>query len=468
MKRKRKISPPVSFHGIADKGMAVGRDAEGKVYFGSGVVPGDKATLQLGRKKKGFSTGKVNEILDYSLYRQSAPCPHFDLCGGCKWQDLSYEEQLRQKESSVYDVMRRIGKVEGAQWLPIIGAASVYQYRNKLEFTFSNKRWLSDEEVNSEDLIPDRNGLGFHRPGAFDKVVDIHECLLQGGPSNAIRQRSRELANKYQIPFYDIRQNKGVLRNLVIRTSTLGQTMVVLVVKKQTEEVDRMLKDLVKDVPEITSLFLVINTKVNDMWTDQKIVHVHGDEYLEEKLGDVHFKINPKSFFQTNTQQAELLYDTVVQFANFKGHEKVVDLYTGIGSIALFIAGKVKEVIGIETIPEAIEDARMNADFNKMKNTVFYTGDVKDLFDRSFIDKHGRPDILITDPPRAGMHENVVEMLKATGIPSIVYVSCNPATQARDVQMMSDIYKVEKVQPVDLFPHTHHVESVALLSLHNG
>ena len=368
----------------------------------------------------------------------------------------------------MYDVMKRIGKVDDAQWLPIIGAESVYSYRNKLEFTFSNKRWLSDEEVSSEDLIADRNGLGFHRPGAFDKVVDIHECHLQADPSNRIRQRSRELAKKYDIPFFDIRQNKGILRNLVIRTSTLGQVMVIVVVKKQTREVDQLLSDLVDDIPGITSLFLVINTKVNDMWTDQKIVHIHGEEYLEEKLGEVHFKINPKSFFQTNTRQAELLYNTVVDFADFKGDEKVVDLYTGIGSIALYIAARVKEVIGIETIPEAIEDARMNAGFNKMKNTVFYTGDVKDLFDSSFINNHGRPDILITDPPRAGMHEKVVEMLKETGIPRIIYVSCNPATQARDVQILKERYRVEKVQPVDLFPHTHHVESVALLSLQNG
>lgn len=468
MKRKRRISRPVFFHGIADKGMAVGRDADGKVYFGSGVVPGDTATLQLGRKKKGFSTGTVNEIQDYSLFRQEAPCPHFELCGGCKWQQLSYDEQLRQKERSVYDVMQRIGKVDNAEWLPIIGADSVYEYRNKLEYTFSNKRWLSVEEINSDEQIDDRDGLGFHRPGAFDKVIDIQKCLLQADPSNEIRQRVRELARDYALPFYDIRLNKGVLRNLVIRTSTLGQVMVILIVKKRVSEVDQLLQDMIREFPSITSLFLVINSKVNDMWIDQPIVHIHGEEYLEEKLGEVHFKINPKSFFQTNTRQAELLYDTVVDFADFRGDEKVVDLYTGIGSIALYVAGKVKEVIGIETIPEAIEDARMNADFNHMKNTVFYTGDVKDLFDSAFIDRHGRPDLLITDPPRAGMHENVVEMLKTSGIPRIVYVSCNPATQARDVQLMKDTYVVEKVQPVDLFPHTHHVESVALLNLQNG
>lgn len=468
MSKKYKLSPPVFFHGIADKGMSVGRDSEGKVYFGSGVVPGDTAILSLGRKKKGFSQGIATDILDYSFHRVQAPCRHFEWCGGCKWQNLDYGEQLRQKERSVYDVLRRIGKVDDAEYLPILGAESTYGYRNKLEFTFSNKRWLTDEETRSDEVIDDRDGLGFHRPGAFDKVVDIEECLLQSDPSNPIRQKVRELAREHQIPFYDIRQHKGILRNLVIRNSTLGQCMVILVVRQRTKAVDALLKDLVGAFPELDSVYLVANNKVNDVWIDQELIHFHGKEYLMERLGDVEFRINPKSFFQTNTRQAERLYRVVEEFADLRGEERVVDLYTGLGSIALFIAGRVKEVIGIETIPEAIVDAKNNAEWNGIANAHFYTGDVRDLFDASFLERHGKPDILITDPPRAGMHEDVVRTLVESGIPRIVYVSCNPATQARDVALMKGVYRVEKVRPVDLFPHTHHVESVALLSLQNG
>lgn len=468
MGKKFKISPPVHFHGIADKGMAVGRDAEGKVYFGTGVVPGDVATLSLGRKKKGFSQGRVEDILDYSLHRVPAACRHFELCGGCKWQHLNYDEQLRQKEQSVYDVIKRIGKVSDTEWLPILGGEEIFRYRNKLEFTFSNKRWLTLEEAGSDDEFKQRNGLGFHRPGAFDKVVDIEECLLQPEPSNEIRQAARSIALELGIPFYDIRHHHGVLRNLVIRTSSLGQSMVILVVKERTKKVDRMLSELVRQVPSIDALFLSINPKLNDIWIDQELVHIHGMEYLEEKLGPVKFRIDPRSFFQTNTRQAERLYDVVVDFADFKGTEKVVDLYTGLGSIALYVSGRVGEVIGIETIPEAIEDAKANTALNGISNAHFYTGNVEDLFDDSFLNRHGRPDILITDPPRAGMHDSVLQVLKESGIPRIIYVSCNPATQARDIHGLSEAYRVEKLQPVDLFPHTHHVESVALLSLHHG
>lgn len=465
MKKKFKLSPPVLFHGIADKGMAVGRDAEGKVYFGTGVVPGDIARLSLGRKKKGFSQGRAEQIIDYSMHRVAAPCRHFELCGGCKWQNLDYAEQLRQKERSVYDVIRRVGKVGDAEFLPILPAEEPYYYRNKLEFTFSNKRWLTDDEAASDETFEERNGLGFHRPGAFDKVLDIDECLLQADPSNAVRQHTREIARRLGIDFYDIRQHRGILRNLVVRSSSLGQCMVILVVRERTAGVDKLMSELLDRVPAIDSLYVAINTKLNDVWIDQPLVHIHGAEYLEEKLGDLRYRINPRSFFQTNTRQAKRLYDVVVDFADFHENEKAVDLYTGLGSIALYIAGKVSEVVGIETIPEAIEDAKLNASLNGIDNAHFYTGDVRDIFDEAFLERHGKPDILITDPPRAGMHEDVVEQLRRSGIPRIVYVSCNPATQARDIQMLGGTYRVEKLRPVDLFPHTHHVESVALLSL---
>ena len=468
MSRNQKLSKVIAFHGIADKGMSVGRDETGKVYFGQDTLPGDRARMIIGRKKKGFSQGYAPEFVDYSLHRQPAPCRHFELCGGCKWQNLSYEEQLAQKQRSVYDALRRIGKIEADEWLPIAGADEIYYYRNKLEFTFSNKRWLLDSETQSDETIEDRDGLGFHRPGAFDKVLDIEECLLQADPSNAVRNTFRREARDRAIPFYDIRANTGILRNLVLRNSTLGQMMVVLVVREKTQQVDDLVQTVIQAHPDLHSVYVAINRKLNDMWIDQEIVHVHGAEYLEEQLGDVRYYIGPKSFFQTNTRQAEKLYTLVRDFAAFTGEERVVDLYTGLGSIALFIAGEVKEVIGIETIPEAIEDARLNASKNGITNTTFYTGDVKDIFSDAFLERHGRPDMLITDPPRAGMHEDVVKTLRDSGIPRIVYVSCNPATQARDIAWLSPAYRVQKVQPVDLFPHTHHVESIALLSLQDG
>ncbi len=464
-RRKKKILSEVLIKGIADKGKAVGRDAEGQVVFVDNVVPGDVVDVLVLRKKKGVMQGVPLEFKTYSPDRIEPFCHHFEVCGGCKWQHLAYEVQLQHKETVVRDAIQRIAKVEVDDFQPILGSEATRYYRNKLEFSFSNKRWLTREEIDSE-VSNKQDVLGFHRAGAFDKILDIDHCYLQGDPSNNLRNRAREIAHEQKLSFYDAREHKGMMRNIIIRRTELGQLMIIVVFgENDMDKVKAYLDELHKSFPEITSLHYCINTKVNDFILDLEIPTYKGPGYIEEKLGEVIFRIGPKSFFQTNTNQAVRLFDVVADFAELSGHENVYDLYTGIGSIALYLAAHCKQVVGVEEVPAAIEDAKVNQELNEITNAVFYAGDVRHVLSDAFAQKHGKPDVIITDPPRAGMHGNVVEFLLNLEAPKIVYVSCNPATQARDLALLKQKYKVSRMRPVDMFPHTHHIESVALLEL---
>lgn len=462
-KRKQKIIEGLEITGIADKGKAIGRH-EGKVVFVDGAVPGDLVDVRVIRKKKGHEMAVVEQFHRYSEDRVEAVCSHFGICGGCKWQHLAYEVQLKHKAQIVEDALKRIGKLEIGETRPILAAPETEYYRNKLEFSFSNKRWITQEEVDAGTEIEQRNALGFHRPGAFDKIVDIEHCYLQADPSNQIRNAIRTFALEHDYPFFAIKAQEGLLRNMIVRTSSLGEIMLIISLYYEDEQKRIALLEMLETrFPEITSLHYVINQKGNDTILDQDIICYKGPGFIYEALGHTRFKVGPKSFFQTNTKQALNLYETVVALADLKGHENVYDLYTGIGSIACFVADKCAQITGIEEVEAAIEDARENAALNKLENTSFYAGDVKDILNPSFIENHGKPDLVITDPPRAGMHKDVVQTLLSLNPDRIVYVSCNPATQARDLNLMSEQYEVLISQAVDMFPHTHHIENVVLL-----
>jgi len=492
MARKSKsfIAPAVPIRGVADRGKGVGRTPDGLVLFVEGAVPGDVADVFVQKKKGGFGEGRIERLLVPSPERAEPFCEHFTVCGGCKWQHLQYAAQLEHKNQNVLDAFQRIAKVPVEEFQPILGAPETTYYRNKLEFAFSNKRWLLpgemppaldtpetgefQTEIAQETEIkppspleagPRFPGLGFHRAGAFDKVVDIRHCWLQAEPSNAIRNTAREIALQLGIEFYDVRRHEGFLRNLMVRLTTTGEVLLLVsFARDEPDAIRKFLDALLARVP-LTTVVYCINPKRNDTVFDLEMVVYHGKGFVVEQLGDLRFKIGPKSFFQTNSAQAKNLYDTVVQFAGLTGSENVYDLYTGTGSIALYVARFCKQVVGIEEIPEAIADAEENRRLNGIENAVFYAGDVKQVLDPAFVERHGRPDLVITDPPRAGMHEKAVRFLLDLAAPRIVYVSCNPATQARDVLLLSEKYEVLKVRPVDMFPHTHHIESVALLAL---
>jgi 23S rRNA (uracil1939-C5)-methyltransferase len=462
-KRKPKLVPEVTLTGIADKGRSVGRDAEGRVLFVEDAVPGDVADVLVYRKRKGYLLGKAKHFHRRSPDRTEPFCSHFGVCGGCKWQHLRYPAQLRHKQQQVEDAMQRIARVPVEEFRPILGAEHQQYYRNKLEFSFSNKRWLSREELNT-DVSNEEPVLGFHPPGAFDKVVNIDHCYLQHGPSNELRNGIRSIALDQGLSFYDPRAREGFLRQLMLRTTTLGQSMALLSFGADDAEARQAFLRAVRDrFPGLTTILYCINTKWNDSMSDLDMHTWDGPGYVEEALGEVRFRIGPKSFFQTNTRQARRLYDVALDFAGLSGTENLYDLYTGIGSIALYAAGRCKQVVGIEEVEEAIADARTNAGLNGIANAVFYAGDVKDILSAGFARQHGRPDVLITDPPRAGMHADVVRLLLELEPPRIVYVSCNPATQARDIGLLAGKYRVTCMQPVDMFPHTHHVENVAAL-----
>ena len=454
----------VRFTSMADKGRCVGRDPEGRVVFAEGAAPGDVADVQIFKKRKGVLWGNPVHFHQRSEDRVEPFCAHFGVCGGCKWQHVDYAAQLRHKEQGVYDTIQRIGKVEVGEKLPILGGEATTYYRNKLEFGCANRRWLTEEEVGDASISQMENVIGFHRPGAYDKLIQIDHCYLQAEPSNTLRNGIRELAMAMEVPFFDMRERTGLLRQLMIRTSSLGQTMVLIAFyEDKADVVQGFLTAVQERFPQITSLFYTINSKVNEYLMDLEMVLHSGQAYIEEELGKVRYQIGPKSFFQTNTQQGERLFEIAAEFADLQGTENVYDLYTGIGSIALFLADKCRQVVGIEEIAAAIEDARQNAALNGIDNAVFYAGDVKDILTDEFALRHGKPDLLITDPPRAGMHPKVVDMLIQLEAPRMVYVSCNPATQARDLQLLDTHYRVEKMRPVDMFPHTSHVENVALL-----
>lgn len=451
--------------GIADKGRSVGRAPDGRIVFVEKAVPGDVVDVQVTKKRKDYYVGFATRWHAYSSERVAPFCAHFGLCGGCKWQHLDYAAQLRHKQEVVRQAMMRIAKMEPKEVLPIVGADRTRYYRNKLEYSFSRRRWLTRVEIDSgvSNEVP---VAGFHAPGSFDKVIDIEQCHLQPEPTNALRHAVKEIALQMGVPFYDMKVHQGFLRNMVVRTTSLGQVMVILVFgESDMERIHAMLDALVQRFPELTSLYYCINQKRNDFLLDLEMVCYFGQEVVEERLGEIRFAIGPKSFFQTNTEQAEKLYDVVASFAGLTGREAVYDLYTGLGSIALYVARQARKVVGIEEVEAAIEDAKANAWRNGIDNCVFYAGDVKDCLSSQLVQRHGVPDVVITDPPRAGMHKDVVETLCRIRVPRIVYVSCNPATQARDIQLLSSVYELRRLRAVDMFPHTHHIESVAQLEL---
>lgn len=456
----------VTIAACAAEGKALAR-VDDKVVFVPFVVPGDVVDLQVKKKKKSYMEAVAVKLHAASPLRTQPMCSHYGVCGGCKWQCLRYEEQLKAKQQQVYDCLHRIGKVELPDFEPILGSAKIYGYRNKLEFGFSNKRWLTEEEVRQDVKYEVMDAVGFHITGAFDKILDIEECMLMDPINNLIRNDIRQYALSHGLEFYDLRQNSGLLRSLMIRTSNTGELMFLVQFRIDTPEQQKQADDLMlhlsESFPQITSLLYVDNHKANDTFGDQEIHVVKGKDYIYEQMGDLRFKVGPKSFYQTNTEQAYELYKVVRTFAGLTGSELVYDLYTGTGTIANFVARQAQKVIGIEYVPEAIEDAKVNSEINKIDNTLFYAGDMKDLLNREFIEAHGRPDVIITDPPRAGMHQDVIDAILFAAPQKIVYVSCNPATQARDLQLLDAAYKVEKVQPVDMFPHTQHVENVVLL-----
>lgn len=467
--RKKKELPRynnVEITAIAAEGKSLAR-IDDKVVFVPFVVPGDIVDLQVKRKKNNYMEAVAVNIHEYSPLRTEPVCSHYGVCGGCKWQCLKYEEQLKAKQQQVIDNLTRIGKIDIPEVSPILGSEKQYAYRNKLEFGFSDKRWLTEEEVKSGVKYDNMNALGFHITGAFDKILDIDKCWLMDDICNDIRNDIRNYANEHSMTFYNLRDNYGLLRSIMIRNSNTDELMLLVQFRIENEE-ERVLamglmEHLASTFPQITSLLYVDNHKCNDTFGDQEVVVYKGKDYIYEEMEGLKFKVGPKSFYQTNTDQAYTLYKVARNFAGLTGDELVYDLYTGTGTIANFVSKKAKKVIGIEYVPEAIEDAKVNSEINGIANTLFYAGDMKDILNREFIERHGRPDVIITDPPRAGMHTDVIETIKFASPIRIVYVSCNPATQARDLQLLDDQYKVTAIQPVDMFPHTQHVENVVLL-----
>lgn len=466
MTRKKKelpIAHNLMITDIAAEGMAIAKYEE-RIIFVPFVIPGDIVDVQIRRKRKKFAEGKVINLVKPSPDRKEPICAYFGVCGGCKWQMLPYKAQLHYKEKQVVDNLTRIGKIRLPEVTPILGSEKTIYYRNKLEFTFSNKRWLTEEQIATGEVFDNMNGLGFHIPGAFDKVLDIQKCWLQDDISNTIRNFIREYCFSKNYTFFDLRNRGGLMRTLMIRTSSTGELMVIVVFYDKNEDAIADLMGAVeKQFPQITSLLYVINQKANDTIGDQEVLIWSGRGYIWEGMENLQFKIGPKSFYQTNSEQAYNLYKIARDFAGLTGNELVYDLYTGTGTIANFVAKQAKQVIGIEYVEDAIKDARENAEINGLSNTLFFSGDMKDVLTPNFLNEYGRPDVIITDPPRAGMHQDVVNTILEASPDKIVYVSCNPATQARDLALMDELYVVTRVQPVDMFPHTHHVENVVLL-----
>lgn len=468
MARKKKELPLLEGIEIADvaaEGNSLARVDDMVVFIPFGA-PGDIADVKIDRKKRKYAEGHIEKLVKPSDIRVEPHCEHFTVCGGCRWQHLPYTFQLKCKQQQVQDALQRIAKVPYPEITPIIGSDNIWEYRNKMEYTFSNKMWLTYDQMRSGVEFLDRRAAGFHIPGAFDKVLDINKCHLQDDLGNRIRLFIKDFGKTHGYEFYDLREQHGFLRTLMIRIASTGEVMVVMAVgENDSAKINELMTAIGDKFPEITSLHYVVNTKVNDTISDQEILLFKGMEYIEEEMEGLRFRIGPKSFYQTNSRQAYKLYSVARKLANLNGDELVYDLYTGTGTIACFIAPNVKHVIGIEYVPEAIEDAKINAEVNKLANTEFYAGDMKDVLTADFIAEHGRPDVMIVDPPRAGMHENVVKVILEASPRRIVYVSCNPATQARDLALLHEKYDIEAVQPVDMFPHTQHVENVVALAL---
>ena len=463
-KNIRKIFHQVEVIDAGAKGKAIAKAPDGRVIFINNAVPGDIVDVQTTKKRKAYFEGTAIHIHKYSAKRTEPVCKHFGTCGGCKWQNMAYEYQLDYKQNEVINNLKRVGKVELPAVTPISGSARQYFYRNKMEFSFSNNKWLTPRQIQSNEVIDDRNALGFHIPGMWDKILDIEECHLQKDPSNAIRNSVRDFAKAHNLAFFNTREQEGLLRTLMIRTSSIGELMVLIQFYDDNLAERELLLNYVKDTfPEITSLLYVINQKGNDTLYDQHINCFSGRDHIFEEMEGLKFKINAKSFYQTNSEQAYELYKITRDFAGLTGNEIVYDLYTGTGTIAQFVAQKAKKVVGVEAVPDAITAAKENAELNGITNASFFVGDMKNVFNDAFIKQNGQPDVIITDPPRDGMHKDVVDQLIKIKADRIVYVSCNSATQARDLALLDELYKVTRVQPVDMFPQTHHVENVVLL-----
>ncbi|HEY8690132.1 MAG TPA: 23S rRNA (uracil(1939)-C(5))-methyltransferase RlmD [Chitinophagaceae bacterium] len=465
MRKKKFVVKELPITDYASEGKSLGR-VEGKVIFVEGAVPGDVADIFITKNKKDWAEGKAISFSEYSKERAEPFCIHFGVCGGCKWQMLPYEKQLQYKQQEAEQVLKRIGKAELPQILPIIGSDNIIHYRNKLEFTFSNRRYLTNAEINKSEKIPQENALGYHAPGIFDKIIDITECWLMDDINNLIRNTIRDYAIENALSYYDIRDHKGFLRNIIIRYCSTGELMINFVFAHDDQtEIKKLLDHLLEKIPAITTLLYTINQKWNDSIYDLDPQVYFGSGFITEMLGEFKFKISPKSFFQTNTKQAEKLYEVAKSFAALSGNEVVYDLYCGTGSIGIFLSKQSKKIIGVDLIEESIKDAKENALLNNIDHAHFFSGDVIEICNDAFFAEHGRPDVIISDPPRAGMHEKLIIKLLEIAAPKIVYVSCNVATQARDINLLSEKYTVEKIQPLDMFPHTHHIECVVLLQL---
>lgn len=468
MARKKKDLPLLSGVEITDvaaEGNSIARVDEMVVFIPFGA-PGDIAEVKIDRKKRSYAEGHIEHLTQPSPIRVEPKCEHFTMCGGCRWQHLPYEFQLRCKQKQVEDALQRIAKIPFPELTPILGSDAIWEYRNKMEYTFSNKKWLTFDQLRSGEEFPERRAAGFHISGAFDKVLDINKCHLQDDLGNRLRLFIKKFGMDHDYSFYDLREQHGLLRTLMIRIASTGEVMAVMVFGEDDQpKIKKLLDAVINEFPEITSLLYVINTKVNDTISDQEILLYKGKEFIEEEMEGLKFRVGPKSFYQTNSRQAYKLYSVARNFAKLTGNELVYDLYTGTGTIACFVAKNARHVVGIEYVPEAIEDAKVNAGINRLENTEFYAGDMKNVLTSDFIAEHGRPDVMIVDPPRAGMHEDVVNVILEATPKRIVYVSCNPATQARDLALLHEKYDVEAVQPVDMFPHTQHVENVVALTL---
>lgn len=467
MGRKRKELPVVEnveITGVAAEGKSIARVDDMVVFIPYGA-PGDVVNIKLDKKKRNYAEAHIVDMVKPSPDRVTPACEHFGVCGGCKWQHIPYESQLRYKRDQVVDALTRIAKVEIPEVNPTLGSKETFCYRNKLEYTFSCKCWITFEDLRSGREIADRNALGFHIPGAFDKVLDIKKCWLQDDLSNRIRLFVRQYALAKGYEFYDIKAQQGLMRTLMVRIASTGEVMLIVVfARPEQEKIDDLMGAIAAEFPEITSLLYVVNQKMNDTIADQEVITYRGRDYINEEMEGLQFRIGPKSFYQTNSLQAYELYKVARRMACLKPDDLVYDLYTGTGTIANFVARQVKKVVGIEYVPEAIADAKLNSEVNGIDNTIFFAGDMKDVLTDGFIEEHGRPDVMIIDPPRAGMHEDVVNVILNARPERIVYVSCNPATQARDLALMDSLYRVEEVQPVDMFPHTHHVENVVRMT----
>jgi 23S rRNA (uracil1939-C5)-methyltransferase len=449
----------------ASKGKSVAKH-DGRAIFVQGGVPGDVCDITVFKRRKKYWEARIEKIHNYSEKRTEPKCEHFGTCGGCKWQNMKYESQLSFKQNEVLNNLKRIGGIELPPHSEILASENEYFYRNKMEFTFSNKRWLTTEEVQSEVDIPDKDALGFHVPGMFDKVINLNNCYLQQEPSNAIRLSVKKFADKNNLTYFDIRNHHGLLRNLMIRTSSTNDLMVLVqFYENDKKNINLLMEHIKTSFPEITSLLYIINQKANNTMYDQEVICYNGEDHIMEEMDGLHFKIGAKSFFQTNSEQAKVLYRKTKELANITADDLVYDLYTGTGTIAQYVANSAKKVVGIDSVEEGIKAAYLNAERNNIDNCTFYTGDMKEIFTDEFIAQNGTPDVIITDPPRDGMHKKVVEQILKIGAKRVVYVSCNSATQARDLALMDELYKVSHIQPVDMFPQTHHVENIIVLEL---